>query len=83
MPKRDRLLYVEWDDACSDNNTWKPRKAFADTNRLDRCESVGWLVAEDEMAITICSSRSRGDLMCGDVTIPKACVRKRRILSHK
>lgn len=84
MTKRDKLLYVEWDDACSHDNRWQHRKTYEATNSPDHVQSVGWLIAEDAKAITLCASRSTvNDQLSGDVTIPKSAIRKRRILRHK
>ena len=84
MTKRDRLLYVEWNDACSHDNSWMRRDTYERTNRCDEIQSVGWLVAENDQAITLCASRSTvNNQLSGDVTIPKSAIRKRRLLSHK
>ncbi len=84
MAKRDRLLFVEWNDACSCDNRWQHRQRYENTNQPDNCQSVGWLVAENDDAITLCASRSTlNDQLSGDITIPKSAIRKRRILRHK
>ena len=84
MAKRDRLLYVEWDDASSHDNTWAQRGMYESHNEPDGCQSVGWLIAENDKAITLCASRStQNNQLCGDMIIPKSAIRKRRILRYK
>ena len=84
MAKRERLLYVEWDDAQSGDNRWYARHVHERCNKPDHIESVGWIIAESDKAITLCASRSTvNDQWSGDIIIPKTAIRKRRLLRHK
>lgn len=77
--KTERLLYIEWDDHSSWDNTWRPKEHYERENRALRCRSVGWVVAENKEAITLCGTRSESKFS-GDITILKRCIRKKRRL---
>lgn len=81
------LLYVKWLDACGGREDWTPLQG--EKFELSICESVGWLVHEDEHSLTIVAHRhDRSDEIetrdwhfLGDMTIPKAMVQERYALN--
>lgn len=75
---KERLLYVEWEDACSFDNTWGPKQRYE--GHLDYIQSVGFVVAETKKSITLCASKAQSGNYCSDITIPKSCIRKKKIL---
>lgn len=79
--KKDRLLYVEWDDHNSFAQAhWRGRDEIKRGNSAVRVTSVGFVIAEDKKAITLCATRSDSDGFLGDQTILKNCIRKKRLL---
>ena len=82
---RRKLLYVEWDDHSSHSQTWVSEPHLKNGTRGLKCSSVGWLIEENEEAITLAATRDNGrtEHFSGDQTIMKSCIRKRRILRHK
>ena len=74
-----RLLYLEWDDSASfPDSDWHSLKESKSLTP-DLCKSVGWVIAESPDHLTLASHLSESE-MCGEIAIPKTCIRKRRIL---
>lgn len=75
------LLYVRWLDACSIGKAgWKTLRK-AKKNKPAVFETVGWLVKEDRHVIKLVSSIEHGgNLVDGDVVIPKGWLLKRKKL---
>jgi len=53
--KINDILYVKWDDHCSQDYTWTT-KENVDTALLP-CETVGFLVHEDDEKIMLANSK--------------------------
>ena len=77
-----KLIYLEWDDHCSPNHTDWRRIEYINNNPIP-CASVGWIVKEDEHAITISAAKCDGGYVSNEQTIIKKCITKRRILRYK
>lgn len=78
--KKERLLYVEWDDHSSFGSSgWRGKDEYESGNKPLRCASVGWVVAESRDAITLVGTKG-GSKYSGDMTILKNCIRKKRRL---
>ena len=76
-PQPKRYL-IDWIDSCS-------RSGWHDdtTNRASRCQSIGFVVAEDDQAVTLALSRASEDGMapwCDAITIPKTAIKRKRNL---
>ena len=74
-----KLLYIEWLDAVSnEGGGWNKLR---DTENLtpDLVRSVGRVVKETKDYVTIISHNGDDDVG-GDFCIPKACIKKRRVL---
>ncbi len=72
---------IDWLDHCSTpNNLWTPVTGY--NNRPQGCRSVGWVVKEDAIALTIVSSgplsKKDDPDYCGDLTILKAAITRRK-----
>lgn len=65
------ILWVEWVDAVSCAG-WTDIEDYQGRN-LDLCESVGFLVHEDEQSLTLAAARS-AEQVNATIAIPKACV---------
>jgi len=76
--KKPRLMYVEWDDHSAGDNRWQ------DMDKVEakplRCKSVGWVAKETKDAMTLVATVSEYDHTCGDMTILKNCIKKKRLL---
>lgn len=80
--KRPRLLHVQWDDSGSSNGVWR-RENDLRNDRPMQCQTVGWVVHETKDHMTLASSwcnTGSGLDYSGDMTIPKAVIRKKRRL---
>lgn len=81
--RRVKLIYLEWHDSSSlGGSVWHHGD---DVKRcsLTKCYSIGWILAENDKLITLVSSiaETGGEPdYSRDITIPKACVTKRRRL---
>ena len=76
MNKR-HLVVVEWDDISSLND-WYNEKDI--NSQPIRCFTVGWVLKSDRKNLRITSTRSEHG-KCSDVcTIPRGCIRSKRIL---
>ena len=74
-----RLVYIEWLDAVSNaDGGWQRMK---DVEKLtpDLVKSVGWIVKETRDYLTVISHNGDNEVG-GDFCIPKACIKKRRVL---
>ena len=80
------LLYVKWLDAGGGEIHWAPLENHK--FELAICESVGWLVHEDDECLALVAHRhdlsddiERRDWnFLGDIIIPKALVKERVLL---
>ena len=82
MRKKDRMLYVEWDDSSSlSSAVWNKRKEATDY-KVHRCRTIGFVIGEDDDTVTLAGSIDE-NWVSGDMKIPKSAIRKRRVLRHK
>lgn len=81
--RKPRLLYVEWDDSSSESGVWKSEHVLRG-NKLMRCHTIGWVVHETSEHMTLASSWCKTGQdhrdYSGDMTIPKAAIRRKRRL---
>ena len=73
MPKRPRPALVRWVDACDAATEWSAVDRVAASRPVD-CESVGFLLAQDDERVVLTTSLSDdGDAAAG-IVIPTSCV---------
>lgn len=71
MEESPPLLWIEWVDSASHGGVWT-HKTDLETGS-HKIRSVGWLVREDDDALTIVAHEG-GDQYSGDMTIPKVAI---------
>ena len=78
--KVDKLLYVEWIDPVGPHDEWtKISKVIKSGTALIR--SVGFVARDDEKVLVLIPHVNDEQKDCfGDITIPKGCIKKRRVL---
>jgi hypothetical protein len=69
----NRLVLIEWLDSCSGNH-WNTDPPVTEPARV---RTVGWVVAEGELAITIAASVVNDPVpqRCGEMTIPHCAIK--------
>lgn len=77
-----KLQLIEWHDSCAVDGWQATNDSFPD---LTLCQTVGWLVGEDEASVKLACSISvpgekHDDQVGGIWVIPRACITKRRTL---
>jgi len=83
-PEGCRLMLAEWVDS-SRHPDWRGISSASATQGCVRCVSVGWLVAECDVSITLASSASQHappqeEGICQEMEIPRvAIIRTRRL----
>lgn len=79
MPKKKpTILRVEWVDSVSPSEaSWQSHEQVEDLSKGLSCTSVGLLVREDKISLTLAGSWSDVDYH-GLMVIPKVAVTKRR-----
>ena len=85
MDKKPKLIYVKWRDSCGVSSSWEYLKDFKFENDIVSAESVGWLISENKVSITLVSNITNRDEnedveIVGSMSIPKGCIIKRKIL---
>jgi hypothetical protein len=78
------VVYVKWIDSRGAGGAWTMMKHI-DQHSASTCESMGWIIYEDDMVLEIAPHRSdidAGDEMqvCGEMVIPKVAILERRAL---
>lgn len=76
--KKDKLVCIEWDDACS-HDTWIDREDAKPY--VYRVRSVGFLVAENAHSVRIVTNASNNGKVSEGMTIPKGMIRKRKTVA--
>ena len=72
------LVLVRWIDSESDIG-WEP---VPELGADPTCESVGWVIGEDERLLMLCATREIGGEETNlRIRIPKACILSRQLLS--
>ena len=77
-----KLVLIEWLDAQSmADGGWQRRK---DVEKLTPAlvRSVGWIFDETKDYVTLIAHDGDGEVS-GDFSIPKACIKKRRVIHMK
>lgn len=72
-----KAVLIEWADSCTTgDHAWK------NITELDHkpvtIQSVGYIIGETRLAITIAAHISQSSRVSGDITIPKACIFRRK-----
>lgn len=75
------MTYIKWIDSRGVGSQWIQMKHIEQHNACI-CESVGWIIHEDDSVIEIAPHRSdieSGDQMqvCGEMVIPKVAILER------
>lgn len=70
-----KILYVEWIDAVTEDGWGKAE----DLDEVHMCNSIGFLVKETKMSISLAASTSDKEVNAVQ-TIPKAWIRKRKVI---
>lgn len=73
----DDWVYVRWFDS-SEFDGWTPTKELQrDVEHYEKCETLGFLVAESSSHITVAATRAlEKDEYCSCMQIPKKCILK-------
>ena len=76
-----RLLYIEWDDSIAvDGPTWIEADEISGDTLVRSC---GFVVKENQYTISIAGHISEHGYISGTLTIPKAAIKKRRVVRVK
>lgn len=70
-----KILYVEWVDAVA-NTGWDTAE---NADPVHRCKTIGFLIKEDKESMVIASTISEKESNAR-MTIPKAWIKKRRVV---
>lgn len=73
-----KLLYIEWSDTANDGGDWIDFKRAV--REVEHCQSVGWILEEDDEKLVIVPNISEDKQCFGSVIIPKGCITKRKVL---
>jgi len=73
-----KLVKIQWIDSKAGANRWVYRDGLKPLKPV-RCTSVGFVLEETRTRITLVQTKSKTQV-CGRITIPKACIIKRREL---
>jgi len=73
-----KVFYVEWIDAVSESGWQK----IEDLDDAHLCTSIGFLVKETKLAISLAATRSGKEVNCVQ-TIPKAWIKKKKQIGLK
>lgn len=75
-----KAVYLEWDDSTSDTGWIKDENVYLKPWRI---KSIGYLVRENKTHIAITTSIGQSGNKMDVLTIPKACILKRKNLNIK
>lgn len=77
-----KIVYLEWADSQRrGTSVWTSRPTDADPDRPAIIKTVGWLIHETRLGVTVAAHVSAdGADMSGELTIPKAAIFKRRTI---
>jgi hypothetical protein len=73
-----KLVEIEWIDSCSYRG-WQKGDFHLDIDPLP-CKTIGYLVRDDKVCMTVVQTVSADDARAESMTIPRACVKKVRCL---
>lgn len=77
----ESLELVVWTDSHGCSSEWRDFSEAAEQEVIE-CQSVGWVIRDDDKALTIVPHMSATSHCCGDMTIPKVAITKRTILKY-
>ena len=78
-----KLVQVTWIDSRGNStNQWTGWNEAMEMD-LGTIESVGWLLKQDDMSVTIAPHIEQGHMVGGEYIIPKICVRQITELAPK
>jgi len=80
-PLKKRMLHVTWRDSCSLGGRVWQRGKEAEDMKPSVVQSVGFLVAETPISLTLAPHVTDDGDVAGDMCIPKGCIIKRRRLA--
>ena len=72
-----KAVYILWVDSCSPSDSSWHRPEELSMQPL-KCDTVGYLVAEDEGSVSVASCLMENGALYGVITIPKCSILKRR-----
>ena len=81
-----KLIYVEWLDSHTVHG-WNSLKELVESQKIDPCKTIGWLVKKTDESILVVSSLSSDEnpdvKTCaeGNMVIPLSAIVKVRLLS--
>jgi hypothetical protein len=81
LPKNVPATFVEWEDAASPTGGWNDHSIIEEAG-LITVVSVGFKVKETKDYITL-AQNIHNDGISEMISIPKKCIKKRRLLSGK
>ena len=74
-----KLVYLEWVDSVSaPDGGWQDPKEVKKLTP-DTVRSVGWIISETKDFVTLISHDGEHEVS-GEFCIPKACIKKRRVI---
>lgn len=80
-----KLVFIKWVDSHSSNGAWRKIEDIVADNHPLHIDSIGWLIAETNVNVTIVPhmhSPEHDDILvthgCGEITIPKVAILKRK-----
>ena len=73
-----KLVIIDWIDSGTDFAGWQTVEQAA-TLHPSECQTVGFVLADDEYKITLSMSHNV-QTVCGLFTIPKSCITNTRVL---
>lgn len=80
MPQLGDVVSVEWEDAWTEGGQYYTFESIADEESCI-CQSVGFLIRNDEVGITIAREGARDGRFRGVQHIPRSMVRLARVLN--
>ena len=83
MPKQTRKrLEVHWTDSQISRDGWESIKGILARRDTVRCQSVGYVLADDKDGVVLAGSLNAGNAV-GVITIPASQIVKRRELQSE
>jgi len=76
-----KLMLIEWEDSAGSSG-WHDREDLRKHDTL-YCTTVGYLIEGTEGSVHLAQSICENGDIDHTMSIPNACIRKRRILRHK
>ena len=71
----EKLVKVVWYDSFADSSGWYCKEDIKYVESV-RCESVGYLLEDNDRELKLCHTMSESDLVMGKLVIPKGMIRE-------